>query len=189
MLKTNLATRPFQDDRALRGVGLLVAVVLLVFTAWNTVSVVRLALTQSRLGAHATATEREADRLRADAARVRTRIDPKEVASVAGSAREANALIDQRTFSWTGLFAELEQTLPADVRIRAVQPRIDKGEFRVVISAVARRVEDLETFIENLERTGAFTGVSPLEETSGDEGTIDAVIEGAYRPRTAGASR
>jgi hypothetical protein len=189
MLRTNLAARPFQDDRVLRAAGLAVAVVLAVFTAYNAVSVVRLALSQYRLGAHAAATEREAARLRADAARVRTRIDPKEVASVAGSAREANALIDQRTFSWTGLFAELEQTLPADVRVRAVQPRIDKGEFRVVISAVAKRVEDLEAFIENLERTGAFTGVSPLEETSGDEGTIDAVLEGAYRPRAAGAAR
>ncbi|MGE0392827.1 MAG: PilN domain-containing protein [Vicinamibacterales bacterium] len=189
MLKTNLATRPFQDDRALRVAGVAVAVLLAVFTVYNAVTAVRLSLTQSRLGSHAAATEREAARLRADAARVRTRIDPTEVASVAGAAREANALIDQRTFSWTGLFAELEQTLPPDVRVRAVQPRIDKGEFRVVISAVARRVEDLETFIENLERTGAFTGVSPLEETSGDGGTIDAVLDGAYRPRAVGAPR
>lgn len=189
MLKTNLATRPFQDDRILRAVGVAVAVVLVIATAYNAVSVIRLSLTQSRLGAHAAETEREANRLRSEAAGVRTRIDPKEVASVAGAAREANALIDQRTFSWTDLFADLEETLPADVRIRAVQPRIDKGEFRVVISAVARRVEDLETFIENLERTGTFAGVSPLEETSGEDGTIDAVLEGAYRPRAVEAGR
>jgi len=189
MLKTNLATRPFYDDRAVRTVGLVAAVVLAVFTVYNVVSVVRLSMAQSRLGAHAAETEREAERLRAEAARVRTRIDPKEVATVAGAAREANALIDQRTFSWTGLFAELERTLPADVRVRAVQPRIEKGEFRVVISAVARSVEDIEAFIGNLEETGAFSGVSPLEETSGDEGTIDAVIEGAYRPRAVGDAR
>ncbi len=189
MLKTNLATRPFQDDRVLRAAALVVAVALLVFTAYNAVSVVRLSLSQSRLGAHAASAEREAGRLRSDAAGVRTRIDPKEVASVAGAAREANALIDQRTFSWTGLFAELEETLPPNVRVRAVQPRIEKGEFRVVISAVAKRVEDLEMFIENLERAGAFAAVSPLEETSGDEGTIDAVLEGAYKPRAVRAGR
>jgi len=189
MLKTNLATRPFYDDRALRAVAIVAAVVLAVFTVYNAVSLVRLSMTQSRLGAHAAETEREAGRLRTEAARVRTRIDPKEVASVAGAAREANALIDQRTFSWTALFAELERTLPPDVRVRAVQPRIEKGEFRVVISAEARRVEDIETFIGNLEQTGAFSGVSPLEETSGDEGAIDAVIEGAYKRPTVGGAR
>lgn len=189
MIRTNLATRPFQDDRAIRAAGLVAAVLLAAFTVYNIVSVTRLALAQSRLGAHAAETEREADRLRGEAARVRTRIDPKEVANVAGAAREANALIDQRTFSWTALFAELEATLPADVRVRAVQPRVEKGEFRVVIATEAKRIEDLETFIENLERTGTFQGVSPLEETSSDEGTIDAVLEGRYQPRPSGEAR
>lgn len=189
MLKTNLATRPFYDDRALRAVALAAAIVLGVFTLYNAVMVVRLSLSQSRLGAHAVATEREAERLRSDATGIRTRIDPRELEAVAGAAREANTLIDQRTFSWTGLFAQLEETLPADVRVRAVAPRVEKGQFRVVISAQAKRVEDIEAFIENLEHTGAFSGVSPVAESSGDAGVIDAVVEGFYKvlPATGGA--
>lgn len=190
MLKTNLASRPFYDDRVLRAVALVSAVVLGVCTLYNGVMLVRLSLSQSRLSAHAVETEREAERLRADATRIRTRIDPKELESVASAAREANTLIDQRTFSWTGLFAQLEATLPADVRVRAVQPRVEKGQFRVVISAQAKRVEDIETFIENLERTGSFSGVSPVEESSGDAGVIDAVVEGFYKvPVPAGGTR
>ena len=187
MLHTNLASRHFYDDRALKAGAAVAAVLIGALTLYNGVSLVRLSLAQSRLGVHAAEAEREAERLRTQAAGARTRIDPKEMQTVASAAREANAIIDQRTFSWTGLFAQLEATLPPDVRIRAVQPRVDKGLFHVVISAQARRVEDLETFIESLERTGAFTSVSPLEETSGEDGVIDAVLEGTYRvPETGG---
>lgn len=189
MLTTNLATRPFYDDRALKAGAVVAAVLVGALTTYNGVSLVRLSLTQSRLGVHAAEAEREAERLRAEATRARTRIDPREMERVAVAAREANAIIDQRTFSWTSLFAQLEKTLPPDVRIRAVQPRLDQGVFRVVLSAQARRVEDLETFIDSLEQTGAFSAVSPLEETSGEDGVIDAVLEGIYRAPVPGGPR
>jgi hypothetical protein len=102
---------------------------------------------------------------------------------------EANAIIDQRAFSWTRLFSQLEATLPPDLRIRAIQPRLDNGVFRVVISAQARRIEDIENFIEKLERTGAFSAVSPLEESGGDDNVINAVIEGVYRDVAAEVER
>ena len=189
MLNTNLASRPFYDDRALKTGAAVAAVLIGLLTVYNGVSLVRLSLAQSRLGVHAAEAEREAGRSRTAAAGARTRIDPKEMQHVASAAREANGIIDQRTFSWTGLFAQLEATLPPDVRIRAVQPRLDKGLFRVVISAQARRVEDIETFIERLEETGAFSSVSPLEESSGEDGVIDAGLEGTYRAAPAGAGQ
>ena len=181
MIKTNLASRPFYDDRTFRLVAGAVVVALVALTAFNDTSLIRLSAQQARLGAHAADAEREAARLKAEAARVRTRIDPREVATVAAAAHEANDLIDRRTFSWTGLFGQLENTLPADVRIRAVQPRIDQGVFRVVVSAQAKRIVTLEAFIVALEKTGTFSAVTPLEETSGEGGVIDAVVEGVYR--------
>ena len=39
--------------------------------------------------------------------------------------RQANELIDRRTFSWTELFNPFEATLPPDVRITSVRPRVD----------------------------------------------------------------
>lgn len=180
MVRTNLATRPFHDDRIFRVAVAVVIVLLVGATGYNAVSWARLASRQSALGAHAAGAEREAARLRAEAAGVRTRIDPREVASVAAAAREANHLIDRRTFSWSGLFAQLEATLPADVRVKAVQPRVADGVFHLVIAAEAKRVDDLEAFIVALEKTGAFSAVSPLEESSGEGGVIEAVIDGRY---------
>lgn len=182
MLRTNLATRPFYNVRAVHAVlGALIALVI-ALTAGNMIQLLRLGANQSRLGARATESEREAARLRADAVRIRNQIDPEELQSVANAAREANTIIDQRAFSWTDLLAEFETTLPADVRITAVQPRLDGSLFVISIGVEARRAEDLDAFIEALEGRGAFHNVLAVQEQTNNEELIQAVVEGAYQP-------
>ena len=65
--------------------------------------------------------ERRAATLRADAERARRSVDRAQLETVAAAAREANRLIDQRTFSWTELLNRLEATLPGR-RARPVHP-------------------------------------------------------------------
>jgi Tfp pilus assembly protein PilN len=114
---------------------------------------------------------------------VRAQIDSRELLTVSTAAKEANGLIDRRAFSWTELFSHIEQTLPSDVRITAVQPRIDQGgQFVVGISTVSRRIEDLDDFIESLEKTGAFRQALAVQEQTNDDGLIEAVVEAAYAP-------
>ena len=180
MLRTNLATRPFYNERVVQVIVGTVAAVVIAFTLFNVIELVRLSASQSRLGSHAADAEREAARLRAEASRIRTQIDPKELEVVSLAAREANGIIDRRAFSWTELFSRFEQTLPPDVRIKAVQPRLEKGVFIVAVVAQARRVEDLDTFIEALEGTGAFSNVRPVEESTNTDGLLEAAIEGIY---------
>ena len=45
----------------------------------------------------------------------------------ANGAREANRLIDQRTFSWTEFFNHIEETLPPDVMLTSVRPIFNDG--------------------------------------------------------------
>jgi type IV pilus assembly protein PilN len=121
MLRINLATRPFYNVRVVQ-VMLGLAVALVVgLTAFNVTQIVRLGASQSTLGARASQATLEARRLLADADRIRKQIDPQELQVVANAAREANAIIDQRAFSWTDLLAEFEATLPADVRAAATR--------------------------------------------------------------------
>ena len=179
IIRTNLATRPFYNERAVQ-VAVAVAITLVVgFTLLNVVQFVRLSASETRLGAHAVEAEREATRLRAEAARLRTRLDPKELASVAEAAREANGIIDQRAFSWTTLFSQLEATLPPDVRVKAVQPRLEQGAFAVAVVAQARKAEDLAAFMEALEATGVFREVKLVEQSMKDA-LLEAVIDSVY---------
>jgi type IV pilus assembly protein PilN len=185
MLRINLASRPFYNVRVVQVVlGLAVALVV-GLTAFNVTQILRLGASQSTLGARASQATLEARRLVADADRIRKQIDPQELQVVANAAREANAIIDQRAFSWTDLLAEFEATLPADVRITAVQPRLEKTSFIVAIAVEARRSEDLDAFIEALERRGSFHNVLSVQEQTNADGLIQAVIEGAYMPSAA----
>jgi hypothetical protein len=183
MLRTNLSTRPFYNVRAVRALLTLGALVVAAFTLFNVAQLIRLSSTQRTLSADAVRAETEAARLRAEAVRLRGQIDPRELALVSADAREANAIIDRRTFSWTTLFAHFEQALPPDVRITAVQPRREQdGSFAVNIGVQARRVEDVEAFIEALEAQTPFKDVLPVEEQTGDDGLIEAVLDGRYAP-------
>jgi hypothetical protein len=189
MLRTNLSTRPFYNVRAVRALLGLFALVVIAFTLFNVVQTVRLLALERTLGADAVRAETEAARLRAQAAGFRARIDPREIAIVSADAREANAIIDRRAFSWTTLFSQFEQALPPDVRITAVQPRRERdGIFAVNIGVEARRVEDVEAFIEALEARTPFRDVLPVEEQTGDDGLIEAIIDGRYMPERPGAT-
>lgn len=181
MLRTNLATRPFYNERAVQLALVLAAVIVFAVTAFNVGQLIRLTASQRTLGAHAVAAEREAARLRGEAAAVRAQINAKELEVVASAAREANGIIDQRAFSWSELFDQLEQTLPDEVRITKVEPTLTReGLFIINLSVQARRSEDVDAFIEALERTGSFRDlITPQEETN-DEGLLVAVIRGTY---------
>ena len=186
MLRHNLATRPFYNTRLVGAFLWSLAALLAGVSLFNVVQVSRLRASEATLGARAALSEQEAERLRAEAARIRSQIDARELDVVAAAAKEANGLIDRRAFSWSDLFAEFEATLPDDVRITAVQPRLEKdGRLVIAIATLARRVDDLDAFIEALERTGAFDKVLAIQEQTNDDGLIEAVVESRYLPRTA----
>jgi hypothetical protein len=180
MLRTNLSTRPFYNVRAVQfALGLFGGVVLAI-TLFNVVEIIRLTASQRSLGSRAAEAEAEAARLRNEAVRIRGQINPQELQVVANAAREANGIIDQRAFSWTSLFGQFESTLPPDVRITAVRPRLERGTFVVAIVVQARRAEDLDAFVEALESKGSFHNVLAVQEQTNDTGLIEAVIEGMY---------
>jgi hypothetical protein len=185
MLRTNLSTRPFYNIRAVQAVlGACVAIVIL-FTMFNVISLVRLAASQRSLGARAVQAQNDATKLRTDAARVRSQVDAKELEVVSGAAREAKSIIEMRSFSWTDLLAQFEKTLPENVRITAVQPRVEKdGRFVIGMRVEARQIGDLEKFLDDLEMTGAFHNVLTTDEQATDDGLLEAVIEGLYVPQT-----
>lgn len=178
---TNLATRPFYNIRAVQAVLGVLALLVIAFTLFNVIELMRLRGLESALGSHASDNEAQAAKLRAEAERIRTQIDQKELEAVSAAAREANAIIDRRAFSWTELLTLLEATLPADVRITSVQPALDDGVFTVLFAAEARRTEDIADFIEALEQTGAFREVVPRRQAE-EDGLMTVAIDSVYMP-------
>ena len=183
MLRTNLSTRPFYNVRAVHAALGAVGLILLGAMLFNVVQIVRLGTNLQSLGSRAGEAEEEAVRLRAEAARILARINPQELQVVANAAREANQIIDRRAFSWTELFARFEATLPSEVRLTAVQPRLEgSGDFIVAIGVEALQAEDLDAFIEALETDGGFHNALAVQAQTGQSGLIEAIVEGAYVP-------
>lgn len=183
MLRTNLSTRPFYNERGVRaGLGALAALAL-GLTVFNAYEIVRLQ-GQSR-DARETIARNDAQALEMrDKARViRQSIDRTRLDTVQVAAREANALIDRRTFSWTELLNYFQSTLPADVRIGGVVPQVDEDGRRLVhVTVFSRRIEDVEAFMDALEKTGVFADVLPRSDQPEDSGTLRTELQAYYTP-------
>jgi len=190
MIRTNLATRPFYNDRAVQMWVLVAAIIAVAATLFNGWRILHYSGSNTELAAQAARDEARAGQLRNDAARLRASVDPRQIAAVSTDARQANDLIDRRTFSWTELFNRFETTLPPDVRITAVRPQLDK-ERRIVLNilVVARSVDDVNKFMENLDGTSAFANLTPVQEHTNDQGQIESTLEAVYVPKAAAAAK
>ena len=183
MIRTNLATRPFYNERAVGLWLLLVAVVVAAATLFNISSVIGYSRSDTELAMQASRDEARAADLRQQATRLRATVDPRQIEYASTEARQANDLIDRRTFSWTELFNRFEATLPDDVRLIAVRPKVDRRTGSILtINVVGRTIEDVDKFMENLEATGVFSHTESKEERINEDGLLAAAIETTYVP-------
>src|SRR5258708_21330922 len=126
MIRTNLSTRPFYNEGAVRLWLLVLAIAVVLATVFNVTRLLQYSRSDTELAAQASRDEARTADLRASAAELRASVDVRQIAEASNEARVANDLIDRRTFSWTELFNRFEATLPAEVRITAVRPRIER---------------------------------------------------------------
>jgi Tfp pilus assembly protein PilN len=180
MLRTNLATRPFYNERAAHFLIGVAAVIVLAITVLNGIRIVSLSSHNTELSSRIGADDAEADRLAAEAARIRKTIDKEDLEVVVNAAQEANGLIDQRTFSWTQFFNQIESTLPPDVMLSSVRPSVKDVETVVTMGVLGRRAEDVDEFMEKLEATGAFLNVNPASGDRTESGLHRVVIHSIY---------
>jgi hypothetical protein len=185
VLRTNLSTRPFYNERAVHALLGLLVVLVLALTAFNVWRIVTLSRENTEITRRASQDRSEADRLSQDAVRVRRGLNQNELKVIAAAAREANVIIDQRTFSWTEFFNYIESELPPDVMLTAVRPRFTDEATRITMIVLGRRAEDVDEFMEKLEATGAFLDVVPTQDELTDEGLHKVVLESYYVPSDA----
>lgn len=186
MIRANLSTRPFYNERAVQLWLLVLAVIVAGATLFNVGRVIRYSQTDTELASQASSDEARAADLRAEAGRLRGSVNVQQIELASTEARQANELIDRRTFSWTDLFNQFEATFPDDVRIASVRPTIDeKGTLVLAIDVVGRSVDDVDELIRNLEGTGSFSNLLSVAEHFNGDGMLEASLEGNYVPRPA----
>jgi len=86
-------------------------------------------------------------------------------------------LIGQRSFPWTKIFMDLEQTLPPGVRIVTISPRLENGRAEVTLTVGASSDEARIKFLEALERSKVFSKVQVKAEHRPEQaGGADKII-------------
>ena len=106
-----------------------------------------------------------------------------QIALVQGKIAFANLLAEKRAFSWTRLLSELEETVPAHVSIGSV--KLDVQQSKVVLDGVARRLQDVNVFVQTLQEHRAFQNavLAKHEVHKGREGGAVPIEGGTDTPR------
>jgi Tfp pilus assembly protein PilN len=180
VLRGNLSTRPFYNERAVQLLLLLAGVAVAALTLFNVTRIISLSRQNTQLASSTSSEREESARLRRDAATIRGGINQAELKTIVAAAEEANILIDQRTFSWTAFFNRIEETLPADVMLTEVQPSFQENHTVISMMVLGRRTEDVDEFVEKLEATGAFEQVLPKQHDKTDDGLTRVLITSIY---------
>jgi Tfp pilus assembly protein PilN len=186
VLRTNLSTRPFYNERAVHALIAILGAIVLIVTTIQVARIVTLSRYKTELTTAIRRDREETDRRTREAAEIRRGMNQQELATIVAAAREANDLIEQRTFSWTQLFNQLEATLPENVMLTSVRPAFKQGVTHVNMDIQGRRTEDIDAFFEKLEATGAFRDVQWSAESVTEEGLHHMTMTAVYAPRHEG---
>ena len=180
MLRINLATRPFYNERGVYVVLTMFAVVGLALFTSGVLRVVDLSRRNSDLTAVAERAEFNASELANEVMQIQDSVNPEAIEGATAAAREVNRLIERRFFSWTDFLNRIETTLPSDVMVTEVRPDIEIGGIEVTMGVVGRRLDAINEFIGALEDSGHFSHVlNRQSEITGDE-MYRAVLRGDY---------
>lgn len=103
--------------------------------------------------------------------------ETKEVGQVLDRAGFLNSLIGERSFPWTKIFMDLEETLPAGTRVVEISPRLENGRAEVELTVGAANEEALIRFLKSMESSKVFSGMMVRQEQVAKEPASSDKIE------------
>jgi hypothetical protein len=157
----NLASRPVRNERLPGLVFTLAAGAMLLVTLQHATIVYRLLPGRSyALRTELAALRKESEALDAEKSQLaRLTATPSQKTEWAA----IKSLVDRRTFWWSKLFEVLEKTLPFEVKIVTVTPRIRDGRYSLDMNVRATTVDHGFEFGKALPRRDDFDDVSVID--------------------------
>jgi Tfp pilus assembly protein PilN len=175
-LRLNLSTAPLENKRpflALTGVlGALGLVVFLVlgqaaYSSWRA---------NRHLRAEISRWQGEIRANQEKQASLQAYFQTQQAKQVLDRAAFLNSLIGQRSFPWTKIFMDLEQTLPPGVRVVSISPKLENGRALVGLTIGAQSDDSKIKFLQALEKSSAFTDIHVIDDRHQDrQGATDPI--------------
>lgn len=168
-LRLNIATSPQENNRPFIAGAVLIGAVALVtlvilarqtYVTWQ--SNIQLRSETARLEAQIAKKQVEQQQLKAY-------FDRKDVQQIRDRADFLNSLISERTFPWTKIFMDLENTLPPGVRVVSIAPKLVNGRADVEMVIGASSDESKQRFLEAIEKSKDFSDITVDDEKTSDQ--------------------
>jgi len=175
-VRLNLATKPLLTQRRfLAGSGALGAVALIAFLSLG-LHVYRARKANAEMRARIAALSVQMEQLQDQRDVLQRFFNLPENAKLHDRAAFINGLIDARSFNWTHMFMDLEDTLPAGVRVVNITPKQDKGRVEVKFTVGATSDEAKLKFLKALENSKTFTDVEVLAVRASTQANTDPIL-------------
>jgi Tfp pilus assembly protein PilN len=166
----NFARRPFVNEKLPRTIFLLAIAAVAALTVFHGALLTRYLLREqeeldirvSELRQELSETEVKIGAAQASLARNRTELGSEQTQFL-------TTLFRRKSFSWTGLFNELEKLTPPSVRITSIAPTEEEGEITVTMTVVGQTLQDVLEMVRALESSSFFATIYPVDEANLDD--------------------
>jgi Tfp pilus assembly protein PilN len=179
----NFARRPFVNERLPRAIFVVAIAAVAAATVLHGVLLTRYLLREQE------ALDIRVGELRTELAETNARITSTQAdlarnRSALGSEQTQflTTLFRRKSFSWTGLFNELEKLTPPAVRITSIAPAEEEGEITVTMTVVGQTLQDVLEMVRALESSSFFATIYPVDEANlGDQDRGETGIAATLR--------
>ena len=185
-VKLNLASQPFRN----RALPWTITAVVTVASLLALVLIVRASM---KTNAEASQIERDVNNLRQQAKdlqlhaeEIKEALTPEQLQTL----QAAHTLVDRKRFSWSRLFADLEASLPQNVRVtrinvRDVALRGNQTYAELELTVAGKSDADVTHMIGEMERAGIFQAEPMSQDAQNDknQGGTEWTLRVLYRPR------
>jgi hypothetical protein len=182
----NLSTRPFPAYRAKNIVLATILIVLIALSAWQAAGFNKYSRRARSIRGAEQDARVEAESLKSRVTELESRLDRPESTAKLNEIGFLNHLILRRNFSWTRLFATLEDMVPDSVHLANLTPNVGaNGKLTLSLGVKARSIADVTVFIKRLEQSPVFENVIVSAEEKKEptvSSDVDITLTAVYYP-------
>ena len=170
----NLSTRPFPAYRVVNVAFASVLIVLIVLSVWQAVGFIKYSKLARSVHPEEQEARVDAESLGQRVAELGSRLDRPESTAKLNEIGFLNHLILRKDFSWTRLFANLEDLVPDNVHLTNLTPNIAaNGGITLHLEVRARSIADVTVFIKRIEMSPVFENVIVTAQQKNESSTSD----------------
>jgi Tfp pilus assembly protein PilN len=159
IIRNNLASAPVKNYSLFLFGCLALAIVGILFTIWNVVSLMNSYSESADLNKKISLQQKQLNELDQKAKQLKSRIERIKTPRFIAETEFMNQAIKRRTFSWTALFDHFEEVLPPTVKMISITPSVTEEQIAINLELAAQTLADMLELVRLMERDPAFSRV------------------------------